>query len=174
MKNLLEQALKRSIVNRLNYKMETYRKENAIGVNSYEALTQGIDRLGLVYTKTGNISMKGLKGVSLESLQKLEERTKTFTQYFGGRFDDKVQVKKAVEVEKYLNENKRYIYGAALQNMNDAIYLLENMYSTGKGKGLRNQALDDVYEAIKAIKEKEHDITPSEVFGVSERKRLNI
>lgn len=173
MNNLTEQR-KRSVVNRLNYKMETHRKENATGVNPYEALTQGIDRLGLGYTKTGNISMKGLKGVSLESLQKLEERTKTFSQYFGKRCDDKEQVKKAVEVEKYLNENKRYIYGAALQNMNDAIYLLENMYSTGKGEGLRNQALDDVYEAIKAIKEKEHDITPSEVFGVSERKRLGI
>lgn len=170
----LTEQRKRSIVNRLNYKMQTYQKQNAIGVNPYEALTQGIDRLGLVYTKTGNISMKGLKGVSLESLQKLEERTKTFDQYFGKRYDDKEQVKKAVEAEKYLNENKRYIYGAALQNMNDAIYLLENMYSTGKGKGLRNQALDDVYEAIKAIKEKEHDITPSEVFGVSERKRLGI
>lgn len=173
MNNLTEQR-KRSLVNRLNYKMETYRKENAIGVNPYEALTQGIDRLGLGYTKTGNISMKGLKGVSLESLQKLEERTKTFSQYFGKRYDDKEQVKKAVEVEKYLNENKRYIYGTALQNMNDAIYLLENMYSTGKGKGLRNQALDDVYDAIMSIKEKEHDITPSEVFGVSERKRLGI
>lgn len=173
MNNLTEQR-KRSVVNRLNYKMETYRKENAIGVNPYEALTQVIDRLGLGYTKTGNISKKGLKGVSLESLKKLEERTKTFTQYFGARFDDKEQVKKAVEVEKYLNENKRYIYGAALQNMNEAVYLLENMYSTGKGKGLRNQALDDVYDAIKAIKEKEHEITPSEVFGVSERKRLGI
>lgn len=172
--NILYEQRKRSIVNRINYKLETYRKQNAIGVNPYEALTQGIDRLGLGYTKTGNISMKGLKGVSLESLKKLEERTKTFSQYFGARFDDKEQVKKAVEVEKYLNENKRYIYGAALQNMNDAEYLLENMYSTGKGKGLRNQALDDVYEAIKAIKEKEHDITPSEVFGVSERKRLDI
>ena len=170
----LSEQRKRSIVNRLNYKLETYRKENAIGVNPYEALTQGIDRLGLGYTKTGNISMKGLKGVSLESLQKLEERTKTFYQYFGRRYDDKEQVKKAVEVEKYLNENKRYIYGATIQNMEDAIYLLENMYSTGKGKGLRNQALDDVYEAIEAIKEKEHEITPSEVFGVSERKRLNI
>lgn len=170
---LIEQR-KRSIVNRLNYKMETYRKENAIGVNPYEALTKGIDRLGLEYTKTGNISMKGLKGVPLESLQKLEERTKTFAQYFGNRYDDKKQVNKAVEIEKYLNENKRYIYGAALQNMNDAEYLLENMYSTGKGKGLRNQALDDVYNAIKSIKEKEYEITPSEVFGVSERKRLNI
>ena len=174
MKNLLEQSLKRSIVNRLNYKMETYRKQNAIGVNPYEVLTQGIDRLGLGYTKTGNVSMKGLKGVSLESLQKLEERTKTFHQYFGERYEDKEQVKKAVEVEKYLNENKRYIYGAALQNMNEAEYLLENMYSTGKGKGLRNQALDDVYEAIRTIKAKEHEITPSEVFGVSERKRLGI
>lgn len=174
MKNLLEQSLKRSIVNRLNYKLETYRKENAIGVNPYEALTQGIDRLGLGYTKTGNISNKGLKSVSLESLKKLEERTETFNQYFGDRYDDKKQVNKAVEIEKYLNENKRYIYGAALQNMNEAEYLLENMYSTGKGKGLRNQALDDVYNAIKSIKEKEHEITPSEVFGVSERKRLNI
>lgn len=172
--NKLTEQRKRSIVNRLNYKLETYRKENAIGVNPYEALTQGIDRLGLGYTKNGNISNKGVKSVSLGSLQNLEERTKTFTQYFGGRFDDKEQVKKAVEVEKYLNENKRYIYGAALQNMNDAEYLLENMYSTGKGKGLRNQALDDVYKAIKSIKEKEHEITPSEVFGVSERKRLNI
>ena len=174
MKNLLEQSLKRSIVNRLNYKVQTYSKENAIGVNPYEALTQGIDRLGLGYTKTGNISMKGLKGVSLESLQKLEERTKTFSQYFGNRFDDKEQIRKSVEIEKYLNENKRYIYGAALQNMNEAEYLLENMYSTGKGKVLRNQALDDVYDAIMSIKEKEHDITPSEVFGVSERKRLGI
>lgn len=174
MSDILEQARKRSIVNRLNYKIETYRKENAIGVNPYEALTQGIDRLGLVYTKTGNISMKGLKGVSLESLQKLEERTKTFNQYFGERYDDKKQVNKAVEIEKYLNENKRYIYGAALQNMNEAEYLLENMYSTGKGKGLRNQALNDVYDAIKSIKEKEHEITPSNVFGMSERKRLNI
>lgn len=174
MKNLLEQSLKRSIVNRLNYKLETYRKENAIGVNPYETLTQGIDRLGLDYTKAGNISNKGLKSVSLESLQKLEERTKTFSQYFSKRYDDKKQVKKAVEIEKYLNENKRYIYGAALQNMNEAEYLLENMYSTGKGKGLRNQAIDDVYDAIKLIKEKEHEITPSEVFGVSERKRLNI
>lgn len=174
MKNLLKQSLKRSIVNRLNYKVQTYQKQNAIGVNPYETLTQGINRLGLGYTKTGNISMKGLKGVSLESLQKLEERTKTFSQYFGERYSDKEQVKKAVEVEKYLNENKRYIYGAALQNMNEAEYLLKNMYSTGKGNGLRNQALDDVYEAIKAIKEKEHDITPSEVFGVSERKRLGI
>lgn len=173
MNNLNEQR-KRSIVNRFNYKLKTYQKQNAIGVNPYEALTQGIDRLGLGYTKTGNVSMKGLKGVSLESLQKLEERTKTFTQYFGERYCDKEQVKKAVEVEKYLNENKRYIYGAALQNMNEAEYLLENMYSTGKGQGLRNQALDYVYEAIKAIKEKEHEITPSEVFGVSERKRLNI
>lgn len=172
--NKLTEQRKRSIVNRLNYKLETFRKENAVGVNPYVVLTQGIDRLGLGYTKTGNISMKGLKGVSLESLQKLEERTKTFTQYFGGRYDDKEQVKKAVEIEKYLNENKRYIYGAALQNMNDAEYLLENMYSTGKGKGLRNQALDDVYNAIKSIKEKEHEITPSEVFGVSERKRLRI
>ena len=170
----LEQSRKRSIVNRLNYKLQTYQKQNATGVNPYEALTQGIDRLGLGYTKTGNISNKGLKSVSLESLQKLEERTKTFNQYFGVRYDDKEQVKKAVEVEKYLNENKRYIYGAALQNMNEAIYLLENMYSTGKGKGLRNQALDDVYDAIKSIKEKEHEITPSEVFGVSERKRLGI
>lgn len=174
MSDILEQARKRSIVNRLNYKIETYRKENAIGVNPYEALTQGIGRLGLVYTKTGNISMKGLKGVSLESLQKLEERTKTFNQYFGERYDDKKQVNKAVEIEKYLNENKRYIYGAALQNMNEAEYLLENMYSTGKGKGLRNQALNDVYDAIKSIKEKEHEITPSDVFGMSERKRLNI
>lgn len=174
MNDILEQARKRSMVNRLNYKLETYRKQNAIGVNPYEMLTKGIDRLGLVYTKTGNISMKGLKGVSLESLQKLGERTKTFSQYFGERYVDKEQVKKAVEVEKYLNENKRYIYGAALQNMNEAEYLLENMYSTGKGKGLRNQALDYVYDAIKAIKEKEHDITPSEVFGVSERKRLDI
>lgn len=171
---MLEQARKRSIISRLNYKIETFRKENAIGVNPYETLTQGIDRLGLVYTKTGNISNKGLKNVSLESLQKLEERTKTFAQYFGVRFDDKEQVKKAVEVEKFLNENKRYIYGAALQNMNEAEYLLENMYSTGKGKGLRNQALNDVYDAIKSIKEKEHEITPSEVFGMSERKRLNI
>ncbi len=174
MKNLLKQSLKRSIVNRLNYKVQTYQKQNAIGVNPYKTLTQGIDRLGLGYTKTGNISMKGLKGVSLESLQKLEERTKTFSQYFAERYSDKEQVKKAVEVEKYLNENKRYIYGAALQNMNEAVYLLENMYSTGKGNGLRNQALDDVYNAIKTIKEKEHEITPSEVFGVSERKRLNI
>lgn len=173
MNNLNEQR-KRSIVNRLNYKVDTYRKQNAIGVNPYETLTKGIDRLGLVYTKTGNISMKGLKDVSLESLQKLEEKTKTFTQYFGSRCVDKKQVDKALEIEKYLNENKRYIYGAALQNMNEAEYLLENMYSTGKGKGLRNQALNDVYEAIKTIKEKEHDITPSEVFGVSERKRLNI
>lgn len=173
MNNLIEQR-KRSIVNRLNYKIQTYQKQDAIGVNPYETLTKGIDRLGLGYTKTGNISNKGLKNVSLESLQKLEERTKTFSQYFGGRYEDKKQVDKAVEIEKYLNENKRYIYGAALQNMNEAKYLLENMYSTGKGKGLRNQALDDVYEAIKSIKEKEHDITPSEVFGVSERKRLNI
>lgn len=172
--NKLTEQRKRSILTRLNYKLETYRKENAIGVNPYEALTQGIDRLGLVYTKIGNISMKGLKGVSLESLQKLEERTKTYSQYFGGRYDDKEQVKKAVEIEKYLNENKRYIYGAALQNMNEAEYLLENMYSTGKGKGLRNQALDDVYDAIKSIKEKEYEITPSEVFGVTERKRLNV
>lgn len=171
--NLREQR-KRSIVNRLNYKLETYRKENAIGVNPYETLTQGVDKMGLVYTKTGNISYKGLKNVTLESLQKLEERTKTFNQYFGDRYDDKKQVNKAVEIEKYLNENKRYIYGAALQNMNEAEYLLENMYSTGKGKGLRNQALNDVYDAIKSIKEKEHDIIPSEVFGVSERKRLNI
>lgn len=174
MKGMLEQSRKRSIVNRLNYKIETYRKENAIGVNPYEELTQGVNRLGLGYTKTGNISMKGLKGVSLDTLQKLENRTKTFSQYFGGRYDDKEQVKKAVEIEKYLNENKRYIYGAALQNMNEAEYLLENMYSTGKGNGLRNQALDDVYDAIKSIKEKEHEITPSEVFGTSERKRLNI
>lgn len=172
--NKLNEQRKRSIVNRLNYKLESFRKENAIGVNPYEALTQGIDRLGLGYTKTGNISNKGLKNVSLESLQKLEERTKTFNQYFGDRYDDKKKVNKAVEIEKYLNENKRYIYGAALQNMNDAEYLLENMYSTGKGKGLRNQALDNVYNAIKSIKEKEHEITPSEVFGVSERKRLNI
>ena len=104
MNKLIEQR-KRSIVNRLNYKMETYRKQNAIGVNPYETLTQGIDRLGLGYTKTGNISMIGLKEVSLESLQKLEERTKTFNQYFGVRYDDKEQVKKSVEVEKYLNEN---------------------------------------------------------------------
>ena len=48
------------------------------------------------------------------------------------------------------------------------------MYSTGKGEGLRNQAIDDVYEAIEAIKVKEHEITPSKVFGVSERKRLGI
>lgn len=174
MKNLLEQALKRSIVNRLNYKLQTYQKQNAIGVNPYETLTQGIDRLGLGYTKIGNISMKGLKGVSLKSLQKLEERTKTFSQYFSDRYDDKEQVNKAVEIEKYLNENKRYIYGAALQNMNEAEYLLENMYSTGKGNGLRNQALNAVYDAIKSIKEKEHELTPSEVFGMSERKRLNI
>lgn len=127
-----------------------------------------------VTIKYRNISNKGLKNVSLESLQNLEERTKTFSQYFGSRYDDKKQADKAVEIEKYLNENKRYIYGAALQNMNEAEYLLENMYSTGKGKGLRNQALDDVYNAIEVIKEKEHDITPSEVFGVSERKRLNI
>lgn len=172
--NKLNEQRKRSIVNRLNYKLQTYQKQNAIGVNPYVALTKGIDRLGLGYTKTGNISNKGLKNVSLESLQELEERTKTFSQYFGERYGDKEQVKKAVEIEKYLNENKRYIYGAALQNMNEAEYLLENMYSTGKGRGLRNQALDDVYEAIKAIKEKEHEITPSEVFGVSERKRLNI
>lgn len=172
--NKLTEQRKRSIVNRLNYKMETFRKENAIGVNPYERLTKGIDRLGLVYTKTGNISMKGLKGVSLESLQKLEERSKTFTQYFSERYDNKDQIKKSVEIEKYLNENKRYIYGAALQNMNEAEYLLENMYSTGKGKGLRNQALDEVFNAIISIKEKEHEITPSEVFGVSERKRLNI
>lgn len=171
---ILKEALKRSIVNRLNYKLETYRKENAIGVNPYEALTEGVDRLGLRYTKTGNISMKGLKEVSLESLQKLEERTKTFNKYFGKRYETKEEINKSVEVEKYLNKNKRYIYGAALQNMDEAIYLLENMYSTGKGKGLRNQALDDVYDAIKKIKEKEHEITPSEVFGVSERKRLNI
>lgn len=172
--NKLNEQRKRSIVNRLNYTLETYRKQNAIGVNPYETLTKGIDRLGLGYTKTGNISMKGLKGVSLESLQKLEERTKTYSQYFGSRYDDKKQVDKAVEIEKYLNENKRYIYGAALQNMNEAEYLLENMYGTGKGKGLRNQALNDVYDAIKSIKEKEREITPSEVFGVSERKRLNI
>lgn len=173
MNKLIEQR-KRSIINRLNYKLKTYQKQNAIGVNPYEALTQGIDRLGLSYTKTGNISNKGLRSASLESLQKLEERTKTFSQYFGKRYDDKKQVDKAVEIEKYLNENKRYIYGAALQNMNEAEYLLENMYSTGNGKGLRNQALNDVYDAIKSIKEKEHEITPSEVFGVSERKRLNI
>lgn len=171
--NLSEQR-KRSIINRLNYKLRTYQKQNAIGVNPYETLTKGIDKLGLVYTKTGNISNKGIKGVSLESLQKLEERTKTFAQYFGERYDDKEQVKKAVDIEKYLNENKRYIYGAALQNMNEAEYLLKNMYSTGKGKGLRNQALNDVFDAIKTIKEKEHEITPSEVFGTSERKRLNI
>lgn len=173
MNKLIEQR-KRSIVNRLNYKMETYRKQNAIGVNPYEVLTQGIDRLGLGYTKTGNISNKGLKSVSLESLKKLEDRTETFNQYFGRRYETKEQINKSVEIEKYLNENKRYIYGAALQNMNEAEYLLENMYSTGKGKGLRNQALDDVYDAIKTIKEKEHEITPSEVFGVSERKKLNI
>lgn len=172
--NDLNEQRKRSIVNRLNFKLKTYQKQNAIGVNPYEMLTQGIDRLGLGYTKTGNISNKGLKNVSLESLQNLEARTKTFSQYFGSRYDDKKQVDKAVEIEKYLNENKRYIYGAALQNMNEAEYLLENMYSTGKGKGLRNQALEDVYEAIKAIKEKEHDVIPSDVFGVSERKKLNI
>lgn len=171
--NLTEQR-KRSIVNRLNYKLETYRKENAIGVNPYEALTQGLNRLGLGYTKTGNISMKGISGISLESLQNLEKRTKTFNQYFGERFDEKDQIKKSVEIEKYLNENKRYVYGAALQNMNEAEYLLENMYSTGKGKGLRNQALDEVYSAITKIKERENEITPSEVFGTSERKRLNI
>ena len=170
----LSEQRKRSIISRLNYKLQTYHKQDAISVNPYEALTKGIDRLGLGYTKTGNISNKGLKSVSLESLQKLEKRTKTFNQYFGERYGDKEQVNKAVEVEKYLNENKRYIYGAALQHMKEAEYLLENMYSTGKGKGLRNQALDDVYDAIKAIKEKEHEITPSEVFGVSERKRLNI
>lgn len=170
----LSEQRKRSIVNRLNYKLQTYQKQNAIGVNPYETLTKGIDRLGLGYTKTGNISMKGLKGVSLESLQNLEERTKTFSQYFGERYTDKEQLKKAVEIEKYLNENKRYIYGAALQNMNEAEYLLENMYSTGKGKGLRNQALNDVYDAIKSIKGKEHEITPSEVFGKTERKRLSI
>lgn len=174
MKNQLHQTRKRSIVNRLNYKLQTYQKQDAIGVNPYETLTQGLNRLGLGYTKTGNISNKGLKDVSLESLQKLEERTKTFNQYFGVRYDDKKQMRKAVEIEKYLNENKRYIYGAALQNMNEAEYLLENMYSTGNGNGLRNQTIDDVYDAIKAIKEKEHEITPSEVFGVSERKRLNI
>lgn len=172
--NKLNEQRKRSIVNRLNYKLETYRKENAIGVNPYETLTRGIDRLGLGYTKTGNVSMKGLKGVSLEALQNLEARTKTFTQYFGNRYDDKEQVNKAVEIEKYLNENKRYIYGATLQNMSEAEYLLNNMYSTGNGKGLRNQALDDVYEAIKAIKKREQEITPSEVFGMSERKMLNI
>lgn len=154
--------------------MQTYQKQDAIGVNPYEMLTKGIDRLGLGYTKTGNISMKRLKEVSLESLQKLEERTKTFNQYFGKRYETKEEINKSVEVEKYLNGNKRYIYGAALQNMDEAVYLLENMYSTGKGKGLRNQPLDDVYNAIKKIKEKEHDITPSEVFGVSERKMLNI
>lgn len=170
----LSEQRKRSIVSRLNYKLETFRKENAISVNPYVVLTHGVNRLGLGYTKTGNISTKGIKGVSLESLKKLEERTKTFSQYFGERYDDKEQVKKAVEIEKYLNENKRYIYGATLQNMNEAEYLLENMYSTGKGKGLRNQALNDVYDAIKSIKEKEHEITPSEVFGMSERKRLNI
>lgn len=172
--NKLNEQRKRSIVNRLNYKLKTYQEQNAIGVNPYETITKGIDRLGLGYTKTGNISNKGLKNVSLESLQKLEERTKTFNQYFGERYETKEQINKSVEIEKYLNENKRYIYGAALQNMNEAEYLLDNMYSTGKGKGLRNQALDDVYEAIKSIKEKEHEITPSEVFGVSERKRLNI
>lgn len=171
---IAEAERKRSIVNRLNYKLETYRKENAIGVNPYEALTQGLNRLGIGYTKTGNISMKGLKGISLESLQKLEKKSKTFAQYFGERFDEKEQIKKSVEIEKYLNENKRYIYGGALQNMNEAEYLLDNMYSTGKGRGLRNQALDEVYEAITKIKEKESEITPSEVFGVSERKRLNI
>lgn len=170
----LSEQRKRSIISRLNYKLDTYRKENAIGVNPYETLTKGIDRLGLGYTKTGNISAKGLREISLESLQNLEKHTKTFNQYFGERFDEKEQIKKSVEIEKYLNENKRYIYGAALQNMNEAEYLLENMYSTGKGKGLRNQALDDVYDAIKSIKEKEHEITPSEVFGVTERKRLNI
>ena len=170
----LAEQRKRSIVSRLNYKMETYRKENAIGVNPYEVLTQGLNRLGIGYTKTGNISMRGLKGISLESLQKLEERSETFTQYFGGRYETKEQIRKSVEIEKYLNENKRYIYGAALQNMNEAEYLLENMYSTGKGNGLRNQALDDVFNAISKIKEKESEITPSEVFGVSERKRLNI
>lgn len=170
----LSEQRKRSIISRLNYKMETFRKENAIGVNPYETLTKGIDRLGLGYTKTGNISNKGLKSVSLESLQKLEERTKTFNQYFGERYEKKEEINKSVEIEKYLNENKRYIYGAALQNMNEAEYLLENMYSTGKGKGLRNQSLNDVYDAIKSIKEKEHKIIPSEVFGVSERKRLNI
>lgn len=172
--SILTEQRKRSIVNRLNYKMETYRKENAIGVNPYEVLTQGVNRLGLGYTKTGNISMRGLKGVSLESLKKLEERTKTFNQYFGERYETTEQINKSVEIEKYLNENKRYIYGAALQNMNEAEYLLENMYSTGKGKGLRNQALDEVYNAIKSIKEKENEITPSEVFGMSERKRLHI
>lgn len=171
---IAEAERKRSIVNRLNYKLETYRKENAIGVNPYERLTQGLNRFGLGYTKTGNISKKGLKGISLESLQKLEEKSKTFDQYFGERYETKEQIRKSVEIEKYLNENKRYIYGAALQNMNEAEYLLENMYSTGKGKGLRNQALDEVYEAITKIKEKEIEITPSEVFGVSERKRLNI
>lgn len=170
----LTEQRKRSIVNRLNYKLETYRKENAIGVNPYERLTQGLNRLGIGYTKTGNISMKGLKGVSLESLQKLEKRTKTFSQYFGARFNEKEQIRKSVEIEKYLNENKRYIYGAALQNMNEAEYLLENMYSTGKGKGLRNQALDEVYDAVTKIKQKESEIIPSEVFGTSERKRLNI
>lgn len=170
----LAEQRKRSIVSRLNYKMETYRKENAIGVNPYEVLTQGLNRLGIGYTKTGNISMRGLKGISLESLQKLEERSETFTQYFGERYETKEQIRKSVEIEKYLNENKRYIYGAALQNMNEAEYLLENMYSTGKGNGLRNQALDDVFNAISKIKEKESEIAPSEVFGVSERKRLNI
>lgn len=172
--NQLTEQRKRSIVNRLNYKLETYRKNDAIGVNPYEALTQRLNRLGIGYTKTGNISMKGLKGVSLESLQNLEKRTKTFSQYFEERYDDKEQIRKSVEIEKYLNENKHYIYGAALQNMNEAEYLLENMYSTGKGKGLRNQALDEVYTAIKTIKERENEITPSEVFGVSERKKLNI
>lgn len=170
----LSEQRKRSIISRLNYKLHTYGKENAIGVNPYEALTKGLNRLGLNYTKTGNISTKGLRGISLESLQNLEKRTKTFNQYFGGRYDDKEQIKKSVEIEKYLNENKRYIYGAALQNMNEAEYLLENMYSTGKGKGLRNQALDEVYNAIVKIKEKESEITPSELFGTSERKRLNI
>ena len=170
----LAEQRKRSIVSRLNYKMETYRKENAIGVNPYEAMTQGLNRLGIGYTKTGNISMRGLKGISLESLQKLEERSETFTQYFGGRYETKEQIRKSVEIDKYLNEKKRYIYCAALQNMNEAEYLLENMYSTGKGNGLRNQALDDVFNAISKIKEKESEITPSEVFGVSERKRLNI
>ena len=51
---------------------------------------------------------------------------------------------------------------------------IEIPYHLGKGKGLRNQSLNEVYDAITKIKEKESEITPSEVFGVSERKRLNI
>lgn len=169
----LNEQRKRSIIDRLNYKISTYREGNSLNTNQYESLINSLNRLGIKYTQTGNISKKGLKSVSLQSLKRLET-IPSFNQIYQKKLTElgsEDQVNKSLEIEQYLNQNKEYIYGGALKGNDEAVWLLNNMYSTGVGKGLRNQSIDRVYTAIQSLR-KDKDVEPSVVFGRTEWRNI--